>query len=273
MQRGINPSLPILRHTRTLSRINTGPTMPRRPRRTPRPPSTAIRLSQTRAPQPTAPDPKIQIARINEISMIARTTWFGLLAYLAFVGVTLLGVEDADFFVPSRQTQLPLVNVAIPTSSFFWFAPMLGAALYAYLHLQLLKLWEALAKPPPIIDNRPLSEHIYPWLISDFALSRRTDHAIPKRPLRLLSNFTTRLLVWWSAPLILGGFWWRSMRAHDEGMTLWIAACMCLTGYIGFTSRQKMRIEIRKLTAQTPWQGWMRRTLFIALCLFVAALS
>ena len=57
---------------------------------------------------------EFQIKRINEISLMARTTWFGLLAYLAFVGVTLLGVEDADFFVPSRQTQLPLVNVSDP---------------------------------------------------------------------------------------------------------------------------------------------------------------
>ena len=37
-----------------------------------------------------------------------------MLGYFAFVFVTLLGVEDADFFVPSRQTQLPLVNVKIP---------------------------------------------------------------------------------------------------------------------------------------------------------------
>jgi hypothetical protein len=46
-----------------------------------------------------------QIARINEISGLARTAWFSLLGYLVFVGITLLGVEDADFFVPSRQTQ------------------------------------------------------------------------------------------------------------------------------------------------------------------------
>ncbi|MEM7423654.1 MAG: hypothetical protein AAF334_08005 [Pseudomonadota bacterium] len=71
------------------------------------------------------------IERINRLSLIARTALFGLLAYLAFVGVTLLSVEDADFFAPSRQTHLPLVNVAIPSASFLWPAPFLGAALYA----------------------------------------------------------------------------------------------------------------------------------------------
>ena len=82
---------------------------------------------------------KAQIERINQVSAMARTSWIALLGYLAFIGVTLLGVEDADFFVPSRQTQLPLVDVSIPTASFFIFAPILAAALYIYLHIILLK--------------------------------------------------------------------------------------------------------------------------------------
>jgi len=64
-----------------------------------------------------------QIGRINEFSELARTAWFTLLGHLVFVGMTLLGVRDADFFVPTRQTGLPLVGVAIPTASFFWIAP------------------------------------------------------------------------------------------------------------------------------------------------------
>ena len=100
--------------------------------------------------RPAYPDPmpanrKAQIERINQVSAMARTSWIVLLGYLAFIGVTLLAVEDADFFVPSRQTQLPLVNVSIPTASFFIFAPILAAALYIYLHIILLKLWDAIA--------------------------------------------------------------------------------------------------------------------------------
>ena len=90
-------------------------------------------ISAEAARQSPCPPPKAQIDRINELSALARTAWFSLLGYLVFVGITLLGVKDADFFVPSRQTELPLVNVAIPTASFFWTAPILGAALYTYL--------------------------------------------------------------------------------------------------------------------------------------------
>ncbi|MGD1925849.1 MAG: pentapeptide repeat-containing protein [Paracoccaceae bacterium] len=253
-----------------------------RPRRASKAPKRSAPLPRIHGHTPPPPEPipdpvPAQIARINEISALARTTWFGLLAYLAFVGVTLLGVEDADFFVPARQTQLPLVNVAIPTSSFFWFAPALGAALYAYLHLQLVKLWEALAAPSPEIDGKPLSERVYPWLISDYALARRTDGALKHRPLAALSRIVTWWLVWAAAPLILAGFWWRSMPRHDEWMTLGIAAAMMLAVYVGLTSNWRATILLRKNgrlnSRKTPWQGWLRRALFVVLCLCVLALS
>ena len=95
------------------------------------------------------PDAAGHIARINTLTATGRTNWFGLLAYLAFAFITLLGVEDADFFIPSRQTKLPLVGVDIPTESFFFFAPVLGAALYVYLHLYIRKVTGALCAAPP----------------------------------------------------------------------------------------------------------------------------
>ena len=218
-------------------------------------------------PPPKPPDPHAAIARINEISALARTTWFGLLAYLAFVGVTLLAVEDADFFVPARRTDLPLVNVAIPTADFFLFAPLLGAALYAYLHLQLLKLWEALAEAPATIAGQPLAEHVYPWLITDFALSRRPG-ALRPRPLRRLANVVTQALVYWAGPLVLLGFWARSMPAHSERMTLIIALCLAVAVYVGATGWWRAQNLLLERDA-TPWSGWLwlKRPLgLLALC-------
>ena len=51
-----------------------------------------------RKPRPRGSDPKIILDHIAEVSKNARATWFGLLGLLAFVGVTLLGQKDADFF-------------------------------------------------------------------------------------------------------------------------------------------------------------------------------
>ena len=88
------------------------------------------------------------LAHIAELSKNARATWFGLIGLLVFVGVTLLGHQDADFFAYGAETQLPLVNVTIPVTYFFVFAPVLVAALYIYLHLYLMNLWDALAMAP-----------------------------------------------------------------------------------------------------------------------------
>ena len=124
-----------------------------------------------------------QIDRINELSQLARTAWFSLLGYLVFVGITLLGVKDADFFVPSRQTELPLVGVQIPTASFFWIAPILGAALYTYLHLFLIKLWDAHA------DARTTdADATHHWLVNDFVLIRKRDPTARARPLACLTD-------------------------------------------------------------------------------------
>lgn len=234
------------------------------------------RLSRRRGGRPAAARPtpggdqKAQLDRIGELSGLARTTWFGLLAYLGFVGITLLGVQDADFFVPSRQTQLPLVGVQIPTASFFWFAPILGAALYAYLHLQLVKLWDALAAAPATVDGEPMAERVYPWLVNDLGLSLRRDGAARPRPLGWLSGFVTRALVWFAAPLVLIGFWWRSMPAHDEWMTLLIAACLLLALYVGFTSWWAAVARLRG-TGRPPWAGrWKRPLGWLAVLLVVA---
>lgn len=176
------------------------------------------------------------IARINELSGLARASWFGLLAYLAFVGITLLGVTDADFFVPTRQTELPVVGVTIPTLSFFAFAPLLGAALYIYLHLNLIKLWDTLAAAPPAIEGEPLGEHVHAWLVNDFALALRGDGALRVRPMTAFARVVTLLLVWVAAPLVLLAFWWRSMPAHVPVMTGLIGLVAIASGYAGATS-------------------------------------
>lgn len=200
-------------------------------------------------PPDDAETKKARIERINELSQLARTAWFTLMGYLVFVGITLLGVKDADFFVPSRQTDLPLVNVAIPTASFFWTAPVLGAALYIYLHLFLIKLWDAHGEART--EDADGTHH---WLVNDFALIRQGDPTARARPLWWLSDWVTRLLVWVAGPFVLAFAWWRSMPAHDEVMTLVIGACLWLSLVVGFTSWWRAESAL----GATSLHGWSR---------------
>lgn len=206
------------------------------------------------------------IDRINELSHLARTAWFSLLFYLVFVGITLAGVEDADFFIPERQTALPLVGVQIPTASFFWAAPVLGAALYTYLHLFLIKLWDAHC------DARPSdSDPLYPWLVNDYALIRQGDETARARPLAWLTTLITILLVWVAGPFVLAYAWWRSMPAHNEWMTLLIAFCLGTTAMIGAGSW--WHAETRLRPTRTLWLRAWHKWLAVAGCTLLVATS
>ena len=188
-----------------------------------------------------ADDEKAQIARIDRLIATAKGSWFALLSYLAFVGVTLMGVEDADFFIPSRQTELPIIGVSVPTALFFYVAPGLGAAVYAYFHLHLLKLWEQLSLAPAQVDNVPLSDNIAPWLIADYALVQRPDGALRNRPLGRLAHYVVGGLAFWAAPLVLAAFWFRSMPKHDPWLTgLAIGIPLLLAIYVGKRSHEQL---------------------------------
>ena len=112
-------------------------------------------------PEP-APNPKAILDHIAQVSQNARATWYGLLGLLAFVGVTLLGHKDADFFAYGAETQLPLVGITVPVKAFFYAAPVLVAALYAYLHLYLMTLWDALGDLKQQKGAAPIADRVFP---------------------------------------------------------------------------------------------------------------
>ncbi len=192
------------------------------------------------APEPVPePDPKIILDHIAEVSKNARATWFGLLGLLAFVGVTLLGHKDADFFAYGAETQLPLIGIKVPVTAFFVFAPLFVAALYAYLHLYLMTLWDDLADAPAQIDGQPLADRVFPWLISFAALwyrdRKRHDRSAAPRALGGLVVAVSLALGPVFSIAVLALLWWRSMPAHDEQLTLWIGLCIWFAAFIGLT--------------------------------------
>lgn len=179
----------------------------------------------------------LALERIEAISVNARTTWFGLLGLLAFVLVTLLGVEDIDFFGYGRETDLPLIGVSVPTTTFFVAAPILTTAVYAYFHFYLLKLWDALGRAPARIGGDPLGDRIHPWLLSDAALLLREEEgAAPRRAMRYLSAITSAGLTWVFGWTVLGIAWWRSLPAHYEWLSLLIVACFFIALWVGINS-------------------------------------
>lgn len=165
---------------------------------------------------PDVPDP---VARINALTTNARNTWFVLLGVLVFVAITLMGVQHIDFYGVDRATDLPLVNVAVPTWLFFYAAPLLITAVYGYFHLYLIRLWDALGTAEPTVNGRPLGDAITPWLVSDVALKLRATTRDPTcvtpRAVEIPNAVWNTLFAWVAGPGILGWLWWASMPARD----------------------------------------------------------
>lgn len=181
--------------------------------------SKSTNLRRARARQTPATG---EVESLNGLIRIARANWLGLLSYLAFTGVTLLGIQDVDFFITERETALPLIGVTVPTALFFYFAPVLGGMLYIHLHFYLMKLWRALALAAPVQNGTPLSEAIQPSVMAQMALRFRHG-ARPRLPLGWLSDLVAFGLIFLAAPALLAAFWVRSMPKHDPWLTL--AAC------------------------------------------------
>ena len=203
-----------------------------------------------RPAEPVFVEETIALARIEAIVSNARATWLVLIGFLAFITVTLLSVRDLDFFSATAVTSLPIVDVAIPTTVFFWTAAWLAAVLHTYFHLFLLRLWDALAEAPPRIGKPDegrlrLGERVFPWLVNDWALRGRPDRAVTERQMDWLADVVTALVVWLATPLVLAGFWWRSMPAHDAWLTLKIALALLLSLYASLQGWRRARARLR----------------------------
>ncbi|MBX2853880.1 MAG: pentapeptide repeat-containing protein [Rhodobacteraceae bacterium] len=192
---------------------------------------------------------QIALAHIAELSRSAQTTWLLLLGVLLFCTITLMGVQDADFFVASADTDLPLVGVAIPTGSFFLGAPVMLIALYVYLHILLSKLWEAIGDAPSEIRGQPLRKAIFPWILSDAAMRWRGDASGP------FSRIATLLGVaaaWIATPAVLGWFWLRAAPTHDAVLTLGLGVCFVAALAFGLRSWSTARRMLNQRETASP---------------------
>ena len=170
----------------------------------------------------------------------ARTTWFTLLAALVFVGITLMAVAHIDFCGVDRATQLPLVNVDVPTRYFFVAAPILVAASLGYFHRYLIRLWDALGAAPARLKGIRLGDAIAPWLVTDATLHLRRrmrgDNATTPRTLEGCAMVLNCLLAWGFRLIILYLLCQQSMPARTFWMTAIAAACLALSIITGASS-------------------------------------
>lgn len=204
------------------------------------------------------------IDRIRALTQATRGVWFTYLGVLGFVGITLLGFNDADFFAADRNVSLPLVGVAVPVIPFLFFSATLVTMTYAYLHVTLEPLWATLGHAPARIDRDPLSDVILPWLVSGAALlvrgraRREEPPPVEAGSLSTLGMVTSFTLLFVAAPILVWGLWFRSHTAHLAWLTIAVGFMALGCVLIGLKSFASLRDRMSNRPQRT------RRTLTIS---------
>jgi uncharacterized protein YjbI with pentapeptide repeats len=214
------------------------------------------------------------IKRVQDIIRNARATWFALLGALVFAAITLASVKDVSFFVNTVETKLPLVGISVPVVSFFWAGSLLIAALYAYFHLYLELLWQALGDAPARVKERPLADRIEPWIVSDTALRLRDRlrgaegdaRAGRKRPMHLAADIVSLGLVWFFGLAVIGWFWWRSMPKHEPLFTLFLGVVFVAALWVFLSSLWSAWSNLADRVARWRWEPWFLAAMLGIFC-------
>lgn len=181
-----------------------------------------------------------QLTRVDALSTNSRAIWFVVVPVCLVIAVAAMGVRDIDFYGVARSISIPLVNISVPSQFFFLTAPILITAVYGYLHLNLIRLWDALGAAPAQIDGRTLGDSVRPWLLTDAALMLRgllrRDGSTAPRTMQFALMTLNFLISWVFAPQIIIFLWWESMTARSMTMTAVTGWCLLISLFVGSTS-------------------------------------
>jgi hypothetical protein len=104
---------------------------------------------------------------IAEASSNAQKLFIAMLGGCLYSWLTIATTKDAALLTNSASSPLPIIGTALPIVGFYLVAPLILLALYSYFHLNMQRLWEALADLPAVFpDGRPLDKTADPWLLN-----------------------------------------------------------------------------------------------------------
>ena len=95
-------------------------------------------------------------------------------------------------------------------------------------------------------ESGPLGDKLPSWLVSDLVIWARHDITKDPMPLQPLVHKISAFVIFWATRLILSIFWWKSMPAREEWMTLTIAACFVVSCVFASKSRRFFKISLAK---------------------------
>ena len=156
---------------------------------------------------------------------------FLILAGAAFAcWLVRISTSDADMALASAHANLPLFDIGINITYFYFLSPLLILAIYVYFHLGLQRLWECVVNLPMFFpDGLRIDKKIYPW-----PLARISELVFPTL-WNKASRFTrgrvllTVGLFWVVVPLSLLAYWLHFIQQHNLWISLWHVGLLMLS--------------------------------------------
>jgi uncharacterized protein YjbI with pentapeptide repeats len=196
------------------------------------------------------------LENITEATSNAQKLFIAMLTGCLYSWLTIGTTRDSALLTNSATSPLPVIGTAIPIASFYLLAPIVLIAVYFYFHLNMQRLWEALAELPAIFpDGRPLDKMADPWLLNGLVRAHFARLRSERPPLFRTQQYLSILLAWWVVPLTLLVFWGHFLRRHDWiGSGLHIAFLAATIGF-GLVSFALARLTLRGLSRkQLHWR-------------------
>jgi len=112
-------------------------------------------------------DPKAAEKVHAEVSMTLRRVMFAVIAYSVFCFITLYNTDL--LLVEKKEIKIPLADVTIGASDFFYVGPLVLIGIAVYMHI-FVGYWQAMADSQPA-DRLPFlfnMDGAIPWLVSRF---------------------------------------------------------------------------------------------------------
>ena len=158
-----------------------------------------------------------ELKNIEEASKHTGNLFFSLLVVCIYGWLTIGTTTDALLLTNSSSSPLPIVGAPVPIVAFYLTAPLFLLGFYLYLHLNLQRLWDALADLPAIFpDGRSLEKKAYPWLLNGLVSAYFLRLKAYRPRLSRLQTGISIFIAWWLGPATILLFWARYLRRHDS---------------------------------------------------------
>lgn len=174
-------------------------------------------MSQSAKDTGKPPKPR-DFAHVDEAIKIARTMFLALLLAAVYCALSVASTSDGELIAGSTKLLLPILEVPVPVTKYYFIAPMLMLVLYVYFHSYLLKIWFWIRDLPlkHPTDRRNIVDYLYPWLIAiafvtNSVTALRSEQSLGGRFL----SWAVVVVVWGIVPAVLFMFWGRYLvRQH-----------------------------------------------------------